>query len=185
MSYQLVGGADVTRLIHRKRCLVLAVSAAAVVTIGIASSAYACQALATLHLSPASGPVGTTVTATGSNYAAGPNPVIICLDTRDGPELARTFALPGVGIRVEFKIPAGTSPGYHTILATQTNASGTPSSGTPGRAVLQVTGTTASATASSSSLPFGPLAPWPYGVAVVVALAGVSHLNRRRRSPQH
>lgn len=169
----------------RKKAFVVA-WLAAVTVVGVASAAFACQVLATLSLSPSSGPAGTTVTATGSNYGS-TTEVVLRLDTRDGPVLARGYALPGVGLRLNFTIPAGTSPGYHTILATQYTMSGAPQAGTPGRAVFEVTGAATGSSppqtpvAASSAGPADLLAPWPFGAAAIVVLVASGRLTRRRR----
>jgi hypothetical protein len=73
---------------------------------------------------------------------------------------------------------SGVAVGYHTLVATQYNANGTPKSGTPGRASFQVT---ASRAARASVVP-SPLTT-PLGLAGAGALATFALVVRRRRSP--
>lgn len=153
--------------------------AGAAVVIAMASTAFACQVLATLSVSPKSGPVGTEVTATGANYSATAlTEVVIRLDTRDGPELARTRPLPSGQIIATFKIPPGTSAGYHTILATQLKADGTAVAGTPGRASFEVTGAGSSSTASPSALRMVNYGPMGFAAVALLLIAE----RRKRRS---
>lgn len=154
--------------------------AAAAVVIAMASASFACQVLATLSLSPKSGPAGTEVTATGANYSITAfSEVVIRLDSRDGPVLARTVPLPSGHIVATFRIPADTSVGYHTILATQLKADGTAVAGTPGRASFEVTGAGSSSPASQSVLGMINYSPMGFAGIALVLIAE----RRKRRSP--
>jgi hypothetical protein len=124
------------------------------VPVGLASAAFACQVLATLAVNPTAGARGTKVTATGGNYSASSSAsdVKIHLDSREGRVLATTRAASSGSISVDFTIPSEVTVGYHTLVATQFNANGTPKSGTPGRASFQVTASRA-ATANATGRP--------------------------------
>lgn len=115
--------------------------AAAVVAI---AAGFACTSLAALNLSAASGPAGSNLTVSGSSFNAvadGNTPVAIHFNGVTGPILATveadaSGALPPTAIT----IPAGTQPGFYTIVASQTEtAGGGPSWGTPARAAFEVT----------------------------------------------
>jgi hypothetical protein len=123
------------------------------VPVGLASAAFACQVLATLSVTPTSGPSGTSVTATGGNYSssASASNIEIHLDSRTGRVLASTRAGGDGSLNVTFPV-SGVAVGYHTLVATQYNANGTPKSGTPGRASFQVTASRA-ATANATGRP--------------------------------
>jgi hypothetical protein len=156
----------------------LPIFVAALAALGLASSAFACQVLATLAVSPTSGPAGTTITATGENYSGSTTsgPIEIRLDSRTAPVLASVPA-GSRSLKVTFDLPAGTKVGYHTVIATQMLSNGNPVAGTPGRASFKVT---APSTSASS------VAPTSWAQAPV-ALAGVglmvlSLVSARRRS---
>lgn len=160
----------------------LPILVAVLVPMGLASSAFACQLLATLSVSPNSGPAGTTIKATGNNFASATTagPVEIRLNTRTAPVLAsvppgnRTFT-------VDVPLPAGTPNGFQTVIATQKLANGNPAPGTPARSSFKVgaagaTGASAAPVAAST-----PSAELPIAlVAGVGLLVGAVALTRRR-----
>lgn len=146
---------------RRKVGLILVFGAALPLT--IASVAWACGVLATLRVDKRVAAPGETVTATGSNWGTreGNSAVTIRLSTRDGRELATTPALPGGKISETFALPTTLSPGWYVLVATQTNADGTPKAGTPGRTNLRIQGNAVAGAAASpwgSGNPSGPAA---------------------------
>lgn len=145
-----------------------------------ASAALACQSLATLSANPRSGPVGTNVTLTGANYSGSSTAsnVDIHVDSRSGPIVASTRADASGKINVTFSVPGEMTSGYHTLLATQT-VNGVPKSGTPGRTSFQVTGTSASSSASAD--PSSLSTPVGLGALVLVGIVGLI-ISRRRRA---
>jgi MYXO-CTERM domain-containing protein len=123
-------------------------------------------------VNPKSGPAGSSVNVTGSNYSNAA-PVQIRLDSRTATPLATPMPSGG-NVNANVTIPAGTSVGYHTVLITQT-VNGVPRSGSPGRASFQVT----AGSASSASILDPSVLVAPAGLAGLILLAGVS---RRRRT---
>ncbi len=138
-----------------------------------ASAAFACQSLTTAAVSPNSGPAGSTVTVTGSNYSNAA-PVQVRLDSRTATPIATAQPVNG-NVSVQATIPAGTSVGFHTVLITQT-VNGVPRSGSPGRASFQVT---AGGSSSASVLDPSVLLA-PAGLLGLAVLAGVSRRTRRQ-----
>jgi LPXTG-motif cell wall-anchored protein len=164
--------------VRTQRRLLVFVMAAAVPVVA-ASAAFACQSLATLRVTPNSGPSGTSVTATGSNYntAASSSDVVLHLDARNGAELARTRPSARGSINVTFPVRAAT--GGHVIVATQYSADGTPRAGTPGRASFNVT---SAGVASASASPLSPIAlTSPIALAGFALLGAIGVVSRRRR----
>ncbi len=147
---------------RRKLGLIFVFGAA--LPLAVASVAWACGVLATLTLDTKVAAPGQTITATGKNWstAAGASAVSIRLKTRDGQVLETTGAQTGGRISQTFVLPASLSPGWYVVLATQTNANGTPKSGTPGRTTLRVQGSASSSQVVGapwgSSTPSGPAA---------------------------
>ena len=155
---------------------------AATIPVALASAAFACQVLATLHVSPKSGPGGTTVTATGDNYSSNPNasPVVVHLDTRTGRSLASTRPDGNGHINTSFTVPGDVSTGSHALVATQYLANGAPKSGTPGRATFTVSYSGASAAHASAS-PLSVLtSPITLGGWALLAGIGLVRVVRRR-----
>ena len=140
----------------RNRVGVLLVLAAAV-PLAVASTAYACAALATLYLSKSGGKPGTVVNVDGRNYSntgSSASEVAIRLDSRNGRVL---WQGPAVNNRIQgsFKVPKARA-GYHILLATQQRADGRPVAGTPGRGTLKISGKTRRGAVAA---PFGSANP--------------------------
>lgn len=123
----------------------------AAVPLAVAAAAWACGNLATLNVSPKVGGAGTTVTASGTNYrtTTGISNIEIHLDTRDGPVLKSIP--PAESFTTDVTIPAGTSAGYHLLVATQYTATGVPVSGTPGRTTFRVAGASGTSAVPAAS----------------------------------
>ena len=145
---------------------------------------------AVLELTPKSGPPGTVITVAGSSYNGSTATTItggvnIRLDTRDAEVLAN--GLPGTNGRftTSFPIPAGTTPGEHLVIGTQTTVRDRHTFGTPGRAKLTVT-----AAASSASAPPGrgtsqaTIAVGSLMVALVLLAGGALAVRRQRAHTQ-
>jgi hypothetical protein len=141
-----------------------------------ASAAFACQSLSTATINPKSGPSGTVVSLSGSNYSSSPtaSAIQVHLDSRTGPVLAQSG--PASTINVSF--PVNASRGYHPIVVTQYTSSGAPVAGTPGRASFNVT--TSSAADVTGGFTPSDLAT-PLGVAGL-ALSMTAFAIRRRRA---
>ncbi|MDP9387159.1 MAG: hypothetical protein M3Q48_04340 [Actinomycetota bacterium] len=162
----------------QRRSLILFGGAA--VPIALASAAFACQSTVTLYASPSTVAPGGTVKVTGNKYNSSSTfgPVDIRLDSRTAKPLASTTPVGG-NIEVDVKIPQNTSTGYHILIATQYNESGTPCTGCPGRTTIKVVSPTAAASGvggvSSVTNPLGLAAS---GVAALTLTA--AWRSRRR-----
>jgi len=149
----------------KRRRLAVAVAGVVAVPVLAASIAYACGALASLSVSPASGDVGTTVHGSGKGFSnahgSSPStePVYVRLGSRTGAILWEGRPDSAGDISFAFTVP-NVAPGSYTILATQNNADGTPAAGTPARATFQVTGPVAAPVAATPAIPEDP-APAP------------------------
>jgi hypothetical protein len=122
------------------------------------TTVFACTSLATLNLSQASAPSGTNLAVTGSSFGAvshGNSPVTLHWNSVSGPVLAQGIVPDESGAigPVSISIPQSATPGYYTIIATQTDKSGQNSFGTPARAAIQVTGANGAAAGNGSSQP--------------------------------
>jgi hypothetical protein len=107
-----------------------------------ASSAWACVPFAGLRATPGEVEPGQEITLIGSQFRT-QTPVVIRLDTLDGPELARFMVVSDKGpfFRENVVIPAGIAPGPHVLVATQeTPAWAGPPWGVPARTVITVRG---------------------------------------------
>ncbi len=170
---------------RRKLGLILLFGAALPLT--AVSAAWACGVLATLKLDKKVAAPGEAITATGKNWgtAAGVSDVTIRLKKRSGQVLTTTPALTGGRISETFALPTSLRSGWYVVLATQTNANGTPKSGTPGRTTLRVQASSKRRSTSvvaaspwSTSTPPGPTgsaAPagaGPGGLSLLMLLAG-------------
>lgn len=188
---------------RRKLGIMLVFGAA--LPLAVASVAWACGVLATVTLDKKVAAPGQSVTVTGKNYAntvaGGASPVTVRLKSRRGTVLTTVNAAAG-RISDTFTVPSSVSPGWYVVLATQTNANGTPKSGTPGRTTLRIEGSASSGSLTpaaapwSSSTPSGPAASQsPIGVgsgslAILLASAlsltmlvgGWKLLNRKSRA---
>lgn len=122
------------------------------------TTVFACTSLATLNLSQASAPSGTNLTVTGSSFGSttsGNSAVTLHWNSISGPVLAQGVVPDQSGAigPVSITIPQSATPGYYTIIATQTDKSGQNSFGTPARAAIQVTGAAGAPAGSGSSQP--------------------------------
>jgi MYXO-CTERM domain-containing protein len=159
----------------RTKKRVLSIFTVAAVPLAFASAAFACQALTTASVRPTSGPAGSAVTVSGSNYSNAA-PVQVRLDSRTAAPLATATPVNG-NVSVGVTIPGNASVGYHTVLITQT-VNGVPRAGSPGRASFNVTG---SSSASSASVLDPSVLVTPVGLLGLGLLVAVS---RRRRSAE-
>ena len=123
---------------HR-RLGVLLILAAVAVPLAVASLAFACGRLATLHVSPGGGPAGTDVSGFGRNYNSDlrSSAVTLRLNRRNGRILWEGRADSRGTIRPAFRIP-NVRPGTYLVLATQYTANGTQVPGGPGRVALRI-----------------------------------------------
>jgi hypothetical protein len=161
-----------------KKKLTLGAFVVSAVSIGVASVAFACQSLATLAVSPTSGPVGTLVTFNGGKYSRSETAsnVEIHRDTKTGPILWSGRASATGTISGQFNMTG--SVGYHVLIATQYTSPGVPCAGCPGRSSFKVTGTSSS---SASMLPSALTSPVGLaGVGLLTALGAAGALRRRR-----
>jgi hypothetical protein len=109
-----------------------------------ASSAWACVPFAGLRATPSEVEPGQAITLTGSQFRT-QTPVVIRLDTLDGPELARIMVTPEKApiFKETVVIPPDVSPGHHVLVATQeTPAWAIPPWGIPARTIITVGGPT-------------------------------------------
>ena len=149
------------------------------------------ECLATLHARPVTVQPGSTVTLYGTNYlgreSVGSSAIRIRMDTRAGPVIASftpRFTLEGVPVT----IPAGTSPGAHTLLAIQYGSTGQVVSCGPGRTSIVVAAArstgegTAAPGATSSRQPVDGLALAPLLVMAALEARSRRALRARRRS---
>ena len=150
----------------RKRTVGIMLVFGAAVPLAVASVAWACGVLATLTIDTKVASPGQSISITGKNYAntvvGGASAVTVRLKSRKGTVLTTVPAAAGK-IADTFTVPASTSPGWYVVLATQSNADGTPKSGTPGRTTLRIQGSSSAgatpvAAPWSSSTPSGPAA---------------------------
>ncbi|MFF3026037.1 hypothetical protein [Microbacterium sp. NPDC057944] len=75
----------------------------------------------TVTVSPTSAAAGSTVTVTGTGFAAGGTATVQLYDADGKAVLASSLSVPvgaNCGFTVSVKIPAGTAPGVHKIVAT-------------------------------------------------------------------
>jgi hypothetical protein len=151
---------------RRKRTMGIMLVFGAALPLAVASVAWACGVLATVTLDKKVATPGQSVTVSGKNYAntvaGGASPVTVRLKSRKGTVLTTVNATAG-RISDTFTVPSATSPGWYVVLATQSNADGSPKAGTPGRTTLRVQGSAAAgatplAAPWSSSTPSGPAA---------------------------
>lgn len=128
---------------------------------GPLGSTASAAALGILHAKPRLVQPGGTVIVIGKGYSSSPGSsnIEIRLDGRQGPIIASISPRPTIGNYQTTSghavggepviIPAGTSLGVHTLVATQYNSLGNMVSGLPGRASIEVV---ASAGAAGQSL---------------------------------
>ena len=150
----------------KRRPLYLMAFGAVAVPLVAASIAYACGALASLSVSPASGDVGSTVSGVGKGFsnshggAPSAEPVVVHFNSRTGPVLWSGRPDASGNIEFSFTVPKA-DPGSYTLIATQNNADGVPASGTPARASFQVTGPAPAVAPAPAAAPAEPVAAAP------------------------
>lgn len=155
----------------RRRCssrwrLAVAACVALASPLPFASGASA-GALATLHAIPQQVQAGGTITVFGRNYSsnAAASDIEIRLDGREGPVVAsfsprstigdyqRSVGQPYFLVGEPVTIPASTSVGSHTLVATQRTTRGEMISGGPGRTTIEVTASRSTASAAPAAAP--------------------------------
>ena len=115
----------------------LAVMAAAV---GLAATAWACTALATLEPSAATTSAGSNLAVAGAGFAAkGAGPVVVHWGGVAGPVVGQATPDANGNVNVDVAVPA-TSPGQYVLVATQAKSNGEAVYGTPARASIGVKG---------------------------------------------
>ncbi len=135
----------------------------AAVSLVAVSTAWACGVLATVSLDKSVAAPGSTVAVTGEHYGNSGSfgPVALRLNSRSAAPMATTTPDLAGRISANVRIPAGTSPGWYVVLATQSNTTtGVAKSGTPGRSSLRVQGAAASAARHRRHHGGGGIAPW-------------------------
>lgn len=120
---------------RRRRFGISMILAAAAIPLALASLAFGCGVLATLFLTPGRVTQSSELSGYGRNYSSSPkaSEVTIRLDRRYGPVVWSGRANETGYIKPTFTLPAGLKPGFHLLMATQTNPGGTPSAGTPAK----------------------------------------------------
>ena len=129
------------RLRGHRLGVVLSTFGATAVVLG-AATAWACVPFAGLRATPTEVEPGQAITLIGSQFRL-QTPVVIRLDTLDGPELARFMVTSEKGpfFRESVVIPADVSPGHHVLVATQETPDWAgPPWGVPARTVITVGG---------------------------------------------
>jgi hypothetical protein len=126
----------------RRRSALLCTLGAMAVVWG-ASSAWACVPFTGLRATPSEVDPGEAITLIGSQFRT-QTPVVIRLDSLEGPELARFMVVSDKGpfFRETVVIPADISPGHHILVATQETPAwvASPPWGIPARTVITVRG---------------------------------------------
>ncbi len=128
------------RLGHSRKIalLVMVVSGGFVAS---AATAYACTALATIHMNAKVATPGQVIEATGKDFSGLPvnSPVTVHWNALDGAvQWSGNPNLDG-SVAFSFEVPKNAKPGrYYTVVATQYNSSGQPIYGTPARASIRI-----------------------------------------------
>lgn len=174
------GGFDVPRFVsHIGGAALLGGVLGAAALVATAVTVAACTSLATLEASAGAVPAGQTVRLDGRHFST--DPALSPIEVRDVQ--ARSLLWSGrPDLNGDFTVTiatAGLTPGYHVIVATETDASGRAVSGVPARVVVTVlapadhqgsasagAGPARAAAAQARSLP----------AALVVALAAAAML---------
>jgi len=190
-----------------RRKVVLLILVVAVAPLSVASTAWACAALATLKMESKVLKPGQTVAVTGSGFSdthsglgAGDSAVSLRLKSRRGKVLKEVDAVSGK-ISTTLGMPATMAPGYYVLLATQTQADGSARAGTPARYAFRVTGAPEGQTVAAppwSNAPGGPSSSGPVAgdaggvnggpllvggiLAVTLLAAGSVLVGRRNRT---
>lgn len=148
-----------------KRKVGLMLMVGGVLPLGVASTAWACAALATISLDSRVVRPGQAVTVTGAGFSdshAGSNLgnslVTLRLKARNGVVLQDNVDVTGQRISTTFRLPTDMAPGYYVMLGTQTKADGSARAGTPARFAFRVRGTASQSVVASpwSSASNGP-----------------------------
>ena len=131
----------------------------AMAPLGVASTAWACAALAKIKMESKVLKPGQTVRVTGTGFSdthagptAGDSAVALRLKTRTGKVLKEVNAAAG-RIDTTLEMPSTMAPGYYVMLATQTRGDGTAKAGTPARYAFRVQG--APVAPSAVAIPWG------------------------------
>jgi hypothetical protein len=134
--------------------------------LGVASTAWACAALATLSISDKVVQPGQTVNITGKGFSdshagttTGDSRVALRLRTRNGAVIGEQLEVFNRSIETKMTMPRDMKSGYYVMLATQTKADGTARAGTPARVAFRVSGGPVAQSAAASpwsSAPSGP-----------------------------
>lgn len=158
------------------------------VVLPLALSASARAQGSTLLLSTQVASPSQVVTVTGGSFDGGEGapPVELRFDTRDAPFILQTNPPGSSGqISATFPIPAGTSPGWHLLLATQERVVGRARAFTPARTRIRIVASGGSGGVPTGGSPGGgpPIAPIAIGLALMLLAAGSALTARRLRTP--
>ncbi len=142
----------------------------AVLPLAAASVAWACGVLATVSLNTKLASPGQTVTVTGKNYSAAGNASEVTLRLKNRKGTVLTTAVPSANGKIDktFNLPASLSPGWYTVMATQT-VDGKPKAGTPGRTNMRIQGAARSSQGAAAVAPWGSSNPSGPGGSAPVA----------------
>ncbi|HVM34164.1 MAG TPA: hypothetical protein VM784_02350 [Actinomycetota bacterium] len=128
------------RLGHSRKIALLAmvISGGFVVS---AATAYACTALATIHMNSKTATPGQVVEASGKDFSGLPtnSAVTVHWNALDGA--VRWSGKPNLDgtVTFSFEVPKDAKPGrYYTVVATQYTSSGSAVYGTPARASIRI-----------------------------------------------
>ncbi len=148
-----------------KRRVGLLLMVGAMLPLGVASTAWACAALATLKMDSKVVKPGDTVAVTGTGFSdahagstAGDSLVTLRLKARNGKVVQDNVDVTSGRISSSVRMPRDMAPGYYVMLATQTKENGTARAGTPARFAFRVAGAPSQSAAASpwSSFQSGP-----------------------------
>jgi hypothetical protein len=148
-----------------KRKVGLFLLVGAMLPLGVASTAWACAALATLSLDSKVVQPGQEVNITGRGFSdshagttAGDSRVALRMRTRNGA-VVKELEVFGGRIATKMALPRDMKSGFYVMLATQQKADGTARAGTPARFAFRVSGAPVAQSAVASpwsSAPSGP-----------------------------
>lgn len=143
-----------------RKASVLSALGAGMLAVAFAASAYACTALATLQSSSPATAAGSSITTTGSSFAAkGAGPVVIHWNGAAGPEVGRATPDANGNITATVAVPKTAEPGQYVLVATQTKTNGEAVYGTPARASVAVTGADGQVPVAQPAAPGSPAQP--------------------------
>ena len=162
-----------------KRKVVLFLMVGGMLPLGVASTAWACAALATLSMDDKIVSPGQTVTVTGNGFSdahagstAGDSLVTLRLRTRNGKAVQENVDVTSRRINTKVTMPRDMKSGFYVMLATQTKEDGTARAGTPARFAFRISGAPVAQSAVAS--------PWssaPSGPSSSASVAGNGGLN--------